>query len=607
MDLKTIGLKTGLEIHIQLNTKRKLFCHCPPVLRDDEPHFRIERRLHISLSELGAVDPAVEWEVRKKRRYVYEGYRDSTCLVELDEEPPHLPDEEALVTAVAVAKIFNAKLFDEIHVMRKIVVDGSNVSGFQRTMLVAYGGRAKILGYDIGVETIALEEDAARKIKDEGKYIYYRLDRLGIPLVEIATVPMSYTPQEVEEVAWIIGYSVKITGRAKRGVGTVRQDVNVSIAQGAKTEIKGVPDLSLIPKVIEYEAMRQLNLLKIRDELKRRGVAKLELSIIDVSDVFRNTKSKIVRNILDRGGVVLGVKTPGFSKLLGFEIQPGRRFGSDLADYVRAWTELGGLIHSDELPGYGISADEVRHAAAKMGVDSFVLLMGTEERELFEAARVVVDRLNAAFEGVPEETRAANPDGTTRFLRPRPGAARMYPETDLPPVKITFEIVKAAEEAARRTLDAKLAELTSMGVSKDLALRLIKSPHLDKFEEYAARFKDVSPQLIASILVNTAKALTREGVEVSEEKLLSIFDALQRRVITKEAVEDILRNLKPGESAEEAARRLGLVRLPYEEVAKIVEQVVKEVGREKALGEVMKRFRGRVDVDDVRRVLQLYF
>ncbi|MEM1888941.1 MAG: Glu-tRNA(Gln) amidotransferase subunit GatE [Pyrobaculum sp.] len=607
MDLKTIGLKTGLEIHIQLNTKRKLFCHCPPVLRDDEPHFRIERRLHISLSELGAVDPAVEWEVRKKRRYVYEGYRDSTCLVELDEEPPHLPDEEALVTAVAVAKIFNAKLFDEIHVMRKIVVDGSNVSGFQRTMLVAYGGRAKILGYDIGVETIALEEDAARKIKDEGKYIYYRLDRLGIPLVEIATVPMSYTPQEVEEVAWIIGYSVKITGRAKRGVGTVRQDVNVSIAQGAKTEIKGVPDLSLIPKVIEYEAMRQLNLLKIRDELKRRGVAKLELSIIDVSDVFRNTKSKIVKNILDRGGVVLGVKTPGFSKLLGFEIQPGRRFGSDLADYVRAWTELGGLIHSDELPGYGISADEVRHAAAKMGVDSFVLLMGTEERELFEAARVVVDRLNAAFEGVPEETRAANPDGTTRFLRPRPGAARMYPETDLPPVKITFEIVKAAEEAARRTLDAKLAELMSMGVSKDLALRLIKSPHLDKFEEYAARFKDVSPQLIASILVNTAKALTREGVEVSEEKLLSIFDALQRRVITKEAVEDILRNLKPGESAEEAARRLGLVRLPYEEVAKIVEQVVKEVGREKALGEVMKRFRGRVDVDDVRRVLQLYF
>jgi glutamyl-tRNA(Gln) amidotransferase subunit E (EC 6.3.5.7) len=172
----------------------------------------------VSVSELGAVDPAVLWEVRKRRRYLYEGYRDTTCLVELDEEPPHLPDEDALVTAVAVAKIFNAKLFDELHVMRKTVIDGSNVSGFQRTMLVAYGGRAKILGYDIGVETIALEEDAARKMAEEGKTVVYRLDRLGIPLIEIATEPMAYTPQQVEEVAWIIGYSVKITGRAKRGV-----------------------------------------------------------------------------------------------------------------------------------------------------------------------------------------------------------------------------------------------------------------------------------------------------------------------------------------------------------------------------------------------------
>ncbi|MFN7105646.1 MAG: Glu-tRNA(Gln) amidotransferase subunit GatE, partial [Pyrobaculum sp.] len=426
MDYRALGLKAGLEIHIQLNTGRKLFCHCPPALRDDGPHFRVERKLHISVSELGAVDPAVVWEVRKKRRYVYEGYRDTTCLVELDEEPPHLPDGEALATAVATAKIFNAKLFDEIHVMRKTVVDGSNVSGFQRTMLVAYGGRKKILGYDIGVETIALEEDAARKMGEEGKAVYYRLDRLGVPLVEIATEPMSYSPQQVGEVAWITGYSVKITGRAKRGVGTVRQDVNVSIAGGAKTEIKGVPDLSLIPKVVEYEAVRQLNLLKIAEELKRRNVG--EFSTVDVTSVFQNTKSKIVQKVLEAGGYVTAVKTPGFQKLLGFEIQPGRRFGTELADYVRAWTELGGLLHSDELPGYGISGDEVRKVAERAG-ESFVLLMGTDLRELEEAAEVVAARLRQALVGVPEETRAASQDGTTRFLRPRPGAARMYPET----------------------------------------------------------------------------------------------------------------------------------------------------------------------------------
>ncbi|MGB9704045.1 MAG: Glu-tRNA(Gln) amidotransferase subunit GatE [Pyrobaculum sp.] len=608
MDYRAIGLKTGLEIHIQLQTKRKLFCHCAPVLRDDEPHFRLERRLHISVSELGAVDPAVLWEVRKRRRYIYEGYRDTTCLVELDEEPPHSPDEEALATAVAVAKIFNAKLFDEIHVMRKTVVDGSNVSGFQRTMLVAYGGRAKILGYDIGVETIALEEDAARKMSEEGKTVVYRLDRLGIPLIEIATEPMAYTPQQVEEVAWIIGYSVKITGRARRGVGTVRQDVNVSIAGGAKTEIKGVPDLALIPKVIDYEAQRQLNLLKIAEELRRRGVDKVELSVADVTEAFAGTKSKLVKRVLDAGGRVVAVKAPGFQKLLGFEVQPGRRFGTELADYVRAWTELGGLLHSDELPGYGISAEEVREVSARAGVESFVLLMGVEEAELMEAARVVVERLNAAPRGVPEETRAANPDGTTRFLRPRPGAARMYPETDLPPVKITFEILKKAEEIARTTLDAKLGELTSMGLSRDLALQLIKSPQLEKFDEYVGRYKQVPPQQIANMLVNTSRALAREGVEVTEAKIESVLEALDRRVITKEAVEEVLRGMRPGESAEEAAKRLGLVRLPYDEVKKIVEEVARQVSREKVVGEVMRRYRGRVDVEDVKRALsELHF
>ena len=603
MDYKALGLKTGLEIHIQLNTRRKLFCHCPPVLRDDEPHFKLERRLHVSVSELGAVDPAVLWEVRKRRKYVYEGYRDTTCLVELDEEPPHMPDEETLATAIAVAKLFNAKLFDEVHVMRKTVIDGSNVSGFQRTMLVAYGGRAKILGYDIGVETIALEEDAARKMGEEGKTVIYRLDRLGIPLIEIATEPMTYTPQQVEEVAWIIGYSVKITGKAKRGIGTVRQDVNVSIAGGAKTEIKGVPDLSLIPKVIEYEATRQVNLLKIAEELRRRGVQKVELSTADVTAAFTNSKSKIVRRVLDAGGKVIAVKAPGFQKLLGFEVQPGRRLGTELADYVRAWTELGGLLHSDELPGYGITAEEVRDVAGRIGVDSFVLLMGVEEKELEEAARIVADRLNMALLGVPEETRAANPDGTTKFLRPRPGAARMYPETDLPPIKITFELVKKAEEVARVSLEGKLNELVSMGLSRDLALQLIKSPHLEKFDEYVERFKSVPPQLIATILLNVARALSREGVEVTEEKLISVFEALDRRVITKEAVEDVLRNMKPGEPAEEAARRLGLVRLSYDEVRKMVEEVAREVGRDKALREVMRRFRGRVDVEDVKRAL----
>lgn len=223
------------------------------------------------------------------------------------------------------------------------------------------------------------------------------------------------------EVAYYIGHSIKMTGKAKRGLGTVRQDVNVSIEGGAKTEIKGVPDLSLIPKVIEYEVQRQLNLLAIRDELIKRGVKEdwFVKDFVDVTDIFSATKSNIIRKVIDGGGRVIAIKTPGLKGILGREVQPNRRFGTELADRVRVWTSLSGLIHSDELPGYGITAEEVSKVSSRLGVDSFILLAGTSDRDLVDAVDVIVDRIREALHGVPEETRAANPDGTTRFMRPR--------------------------------------------------------------------------------------------------------------------------------------------------------------------------------------------
>jgi glutamyl-tRNA(Gln) amidotransferase subunit E (EC 6.3.5.7) len=396
------------------------------------------------MSELGEVDPAAMWEFRKRRVFVYEGYYDTTCLVELDEEPPHEPDPGSLEAALAIAQMFNAKVFDEIYIMRKIVIDGSNTSGFQRTMLVAHDGLAKFFDYKVPIQTIALEEDAARKIEERGDTVVYRLDRLGIPLIEISTGILTYSPQEVMEVAYYIGHSIKMTGKAKRGLGTVRQDVNVSISNGAKTEIKGVPDLSLIPKVIEYEVQRQLNLLAIRDELRSRGVREdwFTEDFIDVTDIFSGTKSNILRRVIDAGGRVIAIKVPGFRGLLGKEVQPGRRFGTELADRVRVWTSLSGLIHSDELPGYGITGEEVSRVSSRLGVDSFILLAGNNDRDLVDAVNVIIERIKEAMYGVPEETRAANPDGTTKFMRPRPGAARMYPETDLRPIRVTIEMLE---------------------------------------------------------------------------------------------------------------------------------------------------------------------
>jgi len=328
INYRDLGLKVGLEIHIQLDTGRKLFCHCPPIIKNEPPDFRIVRRLRPTLSELGQVDLAAMWEFRKHRTYIYEGYHDCTCLVEIDEEPPHEPDPRSIEVALMISKKFNAKIFDELYVMRKIVVDGSNVSGFQRTMLVAHDGVVRFFQYKVPIWTVALEEDAARKIEEKEDYVVYRLDRLGIPLIEIVTGPLEYGPNQVMEIAYYIGHTVKLTGMAKRGIGTVRQDINISISRGAKTEIKGIPELSLIPKVIEYEVKRQLNLLKICEELNNRGVKENDLipDYHDVTDVFQNTKSGIVKNILKSGGKIIAIKTPKFEGLLGYEVQPSRMY-----------------------------------------------------------------------------------------------------------------------------------------------------------------------------------------------------------------------------------------------------------------------------------------
>jgi glutamyl-tRNA(Gln) amidotransferase subunit E len=617
IDYRAVGLKVGLEIHVQLNTGRKLFCNCPPVIRNDEPHFRVTRRLRPSMSELGEVDPAAMWEFRKHRVFVYEGYYDTTCLVELDEEPPHEPDPESLEVALAVAQMFNAKVFDEIYVMRKIVIDGSNTSGFQRTMLVAHDGLAKFFDYKVPIQTIALEEDAARKIEERGDTVVYRLDRLGIPLIEISTGILTYSPQEIMEVAYYIGHSIKMTGKAKRGLGTVRQDVNVSISNGAKTEIKGVPDLGLIPKVIDYEVQRQLNLLAIRDELRSRGVREdwFTEDFIDVTDIFSGTKSNILRRVIDTGGRVIAIKVPGLRGILGKEVQPGRRFGTELADRVRVWTSLSGLIHSDELPGYGITGEEVSRVSSRLGVDSFILLAGNNDRDLADAVKVIIERIKEAMYGVPEETRAANPDGTTKFMRPRPGAARMYPETDLRPIRVTIEMLEKARSLIPEPIESRVNRYISYGMSRELAMQVIRSPYYDLIDYLIEEFKDkVSATLIANTLVNTLRSLQRDGVDVSrinEEHLRDLFNALSNGAITKEAIPDVLRAWaeEPSANINAIIGKLGLSKMSYGEVREVVFKRARELGikdRDKLIKALIRDLRGRADPSDVIRAVDEY-
>ena len=601
-----------MEIHVQLDTGRKLFCHCRPELKNTEPDFRIIRRLRPAMSELSAIDPAALWEFRKMKTIMYEGYNDVTCLVELDEEPPHEPDEESLLLALAISKAFNAKIFDEIYVMRKVVIDGSNVSGFQRTMVVAHDGLAVFPNYKVPIWTISLEEDAARKVEEKGDLVVYRLDRLGIPLIEVSTGPMEYPPASIAEVAWLIGRTIMNTRRTKRGLGSIRQDLNISIAKGAKTEVKGVPELSLIPKVIELEVLRQVNLLKIRDELINRGLSKDQYTpdLVDVTEVFSSTKSNIVRKTLEAGGVVAALKTPGLRGLLGFELQPGRRFGSELADRVRAWTRLGGLIHSDELPGYGISGEEVSKVAGRLGTDSFILLMGPPGVELQEAAKVIVDRVREAFDGVPEETRAAREDGTTYFMRPRPGAARMYPETDLRPIRVTIELLAKADMYVPEPIDRQIERYASMGMSRELARQLAVSEYSLEVEELMRKYKGrVNPTLIASIFVNTIKGLGKGVEQVDVVKAVDELLALYADgKITREAIQDVLQvYVEEGgkRGVVEIINERGLWRMQYSEVLSLVKSMIDNgvKDRNKLMSSVMRSHRGRVDSGDLGRAI----
>lgn len=588
-DYSEIGLKCGIEIHQQLDT-HKLFCDCESKIRDDEPHGTVTRRIKAVAGELGDVDPAALHELLKGREFVYEFYQDTNCLVELDEEPPHPLNMEALSIVLEASLLLKAKPVDEVQVMRKTVVDGSNTSGFQRTMLVATGGHVEVREKRIGIPTICLEEDAARIIKKEGERTWYRLDRLGIPLIEIGTDPDIESPQEAKEVAEKIGMLLRATGRVKRGLGTIRQDVNVSIEGGERIEIKGVQALNDIPGLVENEVSRQLSLLEMRRELKRRGFKGFKPAVADVSKAFKDSQSKVVK-----GKSVFGIRVPKFKGLMGKELMPDYRFGTELAGIVKEVAGLRGVFHYDELPAYGMTEDEVGKASKLLKLskdDGFVLVAADRERAE-NALEAIAKRCNTALEGVPEEVRRA--DGTlTRYMRPLPGSARMYPETDEPVVTITEGML---DIKLSKTPEEQKGELEGMGLSAELANQLLRSRVLGRFKEVSDELKKVKPSVIASSLLAAP-----EGVDAVPA--LRMVDAGR---VAKESLDIIVEGMKAGKSAEESAEEKGLFLMSEGELRKEVSKIIKankgqDFGR--LMGAAMARLRGKADAQTVKRLIE---
>ncbi len=596
MDYSKLGLKVGLEIHQQLNTKHKLFCSCP-VKKSETFPLEVRRKLRAVAGEMGEYDPAALYEFLRGRSFVYKANPESSCLVELDESPPLEINSEALMTTLQACRLLKCRLVDEVHVMRKTVIDGSSVSGFQRTSVIGYNGYIETSAGKIPVSTVCLEEDSAPALSKEKGVVEYRLDRLGTPLVEIATSSDIHSPQQAREAAENIGLLLRSLS-VMRGIGSIRQDVNISISGGARVEIKGFQELEKIPMLVETEVGRQSSLLEIRDELQRRGLKELGTKPGDVTHVFRNTKCNFVKKEIDRKGKVFALVLPAFAGLL--KKQCGYcSFGKELSGYAGAYGY--GIMHSDEeLEKYQLSEEFValRKELGAKESDAVLIIAGESPEN---AANAVLRRAAQCLDGVPEETRVADNEGS-KYTRPLPGSERMYPETDVPPVSISKELLKSL--TVPKTLMEREKELK---LPVDMARQLVRSPYFSLYEELCKEVK-VEPVIIANMFLSYFRELSREGFGVEHLQkgdLLDMLKLVEAGKIDKKALYDSLAMLLKGKSVSEVEEKFSM--MGEAELKKIIESVMKEnPGKNESalMGTIMQRVKGKASGEHIMNMLK---
>ena len=619
--INDVGVKVGLEIHQQLATNKKLFCNCIPT-DTEEYSIKFQRKLRAAKSELGEYDPAALFEKSKSKSIVYYANPDSSCLVEQDEEPPHELDEDAKRISLIIASALKSEIFSEIYPMRKTVVDGSNTTGFQRTMLISQGGNFEVEGKNIGIQSICLEEDAAKNLGDEGSIRKFGLERLGIPLVEIATEPFEVELQHIKKIALGLGRILRSTKKVKRGLGSIRQDVNVSIKDGGVViEVKGVQQLDQLEKVVEYEAKRQQGLLEISKELKKRNwIHDKEKDRKDITELFTKCKSKIIQSAIKKQQKIFAISFNSMGGIFGYTPYEGIRLGKEIAELVRFFG-IGGVFHSDELPNYGVEKIDIENLKEFLKInekDAFLILAATEEK-----IHIVIDQIISRIEfiknnGIPIDTRLATMNGETKFLRPRPGAARMYPETDIPPIIISNEELENAKKNIPKLWDESLLELQKKyKLNPQLSEQIFDSRYIELFEKIIGKIK-INPTFVVSILCSTITNLERSGLDsklLKNEDIEKSFQLLDEGKIAKESIEIIFENIMAGksQSTQDAMKNASIEAVNESDVEEIIKKIVEnnqeivENQKERAVGPLMgiamKELRGKASGELVNNLL----
>ena len=624
-DYEKIGLICGLEIHQQLDTKTKLFCRCPSKLQGTrKPDFTVKRYMRPVLGEMGTFDEAMLTEYEKEMEIVYECYDDVICTYELDDTPPFECNDEAREIAIMIALLLNANIIEEMHVCRKNYLDGSVPCGFQRTMILAKDGHITLEnGKKIGIDLICLEEESARKIKTKEKTYFYRLDRLGIPLVEITTKPDIRDPNECRETAERLGLLLWST-KVKKVLGSIRQDINVSIKGGTRVEIKGVQKLDWIPNLINHEISRQLKLIEIKNELEKRNlsVKDIDNKPVDLTSIIDVSRKNFIAKGVKAGKLLYGINFKGFKGIFGKELMENYRFGTEVSSKVKSISGLKGLIHSDEdLQKYDFTSEELEEIKKKLSLkenDCFVLVLGSK-KEVLKAMDVIIKRVKQAFEGVPPETRRALESGNSEFLRELHGGARLYPDTD--------SIAIINEEKMIQDLKKRLPKYPwdvindyskKYKVEKRLIKELIFSGKLSLFEKLLKTFPD-NPVIIITTLIETTRSLSRFGKNIeniSEKDYQQIFKKLKEKKISKEAIERLmmLKSDNPHLTIDQIIEKFDIKSVSIEDLRKLIEKTSnnnleliksRKMGAMGPLmGELMKEVRGKIDGAIVSRELK---
>ena len=614
-DYQTVGFKSGLEIHQQLYTDKKLFCHCPAGIYSKHYDAEILRHMRPTLSEMGVYDGTALMEFKTKKEIIYRINRNTVCTYEMDDTPPFLINEEALDIALGIGMLFNCNIVDELHIARKQYLDGSIPTGFQRTAIFAVDGWIPYKGRKVKIVQMSIEEDSCREILDVGHNRYYLTDRLGMPLIETVTEPAMLTPYEAAEVGHLCSNLVRSTHKVRRGIGAARQDVNVSVTGGTRVEIKGVPRIPRIPLLTYNEAMRQWNLLRLREELKRRNISSetFKAEYFDITNILKKVSYVPLINAVISNLKIKCVVLKGFKGLLHWETQTNTYFSKEISDRIRViacLTTIPNMIHSDS-KGETLTSSEWQKIfkAVNATNDDTVVIVWGDEADSETAVKEIIIRAHEATIGVPSETRQALSDGTNGFERILPGADRMYPDTDLPPKKITQERLQKIRMWLPERFWKRQEWYKHLGIPREIVEELSISEFADLFKKSVTEWR-VNPTTAAVFLIQFPKRLKKLGYSIktseafgkTEQIFEEILKAYSQNKIPKDALFSTLKSaIDAGSFSDELLQTpIGVDNLEREII--LAENELKKISiRRKEnypkilMGILMKKLRGKIE------------